>query len=46
MKKSTFISTIAMAFLMLISINTNAQDFPELDKSPMDAASFLSLIHI
>ncbi|WP_456438046.1 DUF2911 domain-containing protein [Psychroserpens sp.] len=40
MKKSTFISTIAMALLMLISVNTNAQDFPGLDKSPMDAASF------
>lgn len=40
MKTSTFISTITFAFLMLISANTNAQDFPGLDKSPMDAASY------
>jgi len=40
MKKSTFISTIMMAFLMLISANVTAQKFPDLDKSPMDAASF------
>ncbi|WCO02415.1 DUF2911 domain-containing protein [Psychroserpens ponticola] len=40
MKTSTFISTITMAFLMLISFNANAQKFPDLDKSPMDAASF------
>jgi len=42
MKKSTLISTIAMAFLMLISITINAQEFPKLDKSPMDASSFPS----
>jgi len=40
MKTSTFISTITMAFLMLISININAQEFAALYKSPMDAASF------
>lgn len=39
MKKSTFISTIAFAFIMLLSTNVNAQKFPGLDKSPMDAAS-------
>jgi len=42
MKKTTFISTLAMAFLMLFSFNVNAQEFPKLDKSPMDAASFPS----
>ena len=40
MKKSTLISTISMAFLMLVSININAQDYADLDKSPMDAASY------
>lgn len=40
MKKSTLLSTITMAFFMLISVHVNAQEFPELDKSPMDAASF------
>lgn len=42
MKKSTFITTIAFAFMMLLSFNANAQKFSELDKSPMDAASFPS----
>lgn len=42
MKKSTFITTIAFAFVMLLSTNVNAQNFPELDKSPMDVASFPS----
>jgi len=40
MKTKSIISTIAMAFVMLISVNTNAQDFVKVDKSPMDAASF------
>ncbi|WP_204346256.1 DUF2911 domain-containing protein [Psychroserpens algicola] len=40
MKTKSIISTIAMAFLMLFSINTQAQDFPKMDKSPMDAAAF------
>lgn len=40
MKKTTFISAIAVTFIMLFSLNVNAQKFPELDKSPMDAASF------
>ena len=39
MKKSTFITSIAFAFVMLLSTNVNAQKFPGLDKSPMDAAS-------
>ena len=39
MKKSSLISTIAFAFVMLLTANVNAQKFPELDKSPMDAAS-------
>jgi hypothetical protein len=42
MKKSTFISTIAFAFLMLLSFNANAQEFKDLDKSPLDAASYPS----
>lgn len=42
MKKSTFITTIAFAFVMLLTTNANAQKFPGLDKSPMDAASFPS----
>lgn len=42
MKKSTCISTIAFAFMMLLSLNVNAQKFSELDKSPMDAAAFPS----
>ena len=40
MKTTSIISTIAMAFLMLVSVNVSAQDFPPMDKSPMDAASF------
>lgn len=42
MKKTTFITTITFAFVMLLSTNVNAQSFPGLDKSPMDAASFPS----
>ena len=40
MKASTFISTIALTILTLIPLNNYAQEFPELDKSPMDAAAF------
>ncbi len=36
MKKSTIITTIAFAFVMLLSFNVNAQEFPGLDKSPLD----------
>ena len=39
MKKSSLITTIAFAFIMLLTTNVNAQKFPGLDKSPMDAAS-------
>ena len=42
MKTKSLISACAMAFLMLISVNTNAQEFSKMDKSPMDAASFPS----
>ena len=40
MKKSTLITTIAFAFMLLLSSNANAQKFPDLDKSPMDVASY------
>ena len=40
MKKSTIITTIAFAVTMLLSSNVNAQKFPDLDKSPMDMASY------
>ncbi len=40
MKKSTFITTIAFAFALLLTANVNAQKFPGLDASPMDVASF------
>lgn len=40
MKKSTIITTIAFALTMLLSSNANAQKFPDLDKSPMDVASY------
>ncbi|WP_346883942.1 DUF2911 domain-containing protein [uncultured Algibacter sp.] len=40
MKKTTFISTLAFAFIMLLTTNVNAQKFSKLDKSPMDAAAY------
>jgi hypothetical protein len=40
MKKSTFLTTIAFAFIMLLSTNIDAQEFAKMDKSPMDAAAF------
>ncbi len=40
MKKSTLLSAIAFAFVLLLSTNVNAQKFSKLDKSPMDAAAF------
>ncbi|MCX7551997.1 DUF2911 domain-containing protein [Xanthomarina sp. F2636L] len=42
MKKSTIISAIAFSIVMLFSTNLSAQNFSDLDKSPMDAASFPS----
>lgn len=40
MKKSTIFTTIAFAFVILLSTNANAQKFSDLDKSPMDATAF------
>ncbi|WP_111309887.1 DUF2911 domain-containing protein [Confluentibacter sediminis] len=40
MRKSTFLTTIALAFTMLFSIHSNAQKFPGLDGSPLDIAYF------
>jgi hypothetical protein len=37
MKKSTI---TLFAFTILLSSNANAQKFPDLDKSPMDVASY------
>lgn len=36
MKKSTLLTTLAFAFVMLFSLNTNAQKFASVDKSPLD----------
>ena len=40
MKKSTIITTITFGITMFLSSNVNAQKFPNLDKSPMDAAAY------
>lgn len=42
MKKSTLISVLAFSLVMLFTTNLSAQNFSNLDKSPMDAASFPS----
>ena len=42
MKKSTLLTSITFAFIMLFSVDATAQKFAGLDKSPMDAASFPS----
>ena len=42
MKKITLITSIAFAFIMLLSTNVNAQKFAKMDKSPMDATAFPS----
>ncbi|WP_411768409.1 DUF2911 domain-containing protein [Winogradskyella sp. A3E31] len=39
MKTTRLFTTIAFAFMMLLSFNVEAQEFRGLDKSPMDAAS-------
>jgi hypothetical protein len=39
MKKSTLIAD-CFAFTLLLSANANAQKFPDLDKGPMDVASY------
>ncbi|WP_203257990.1 DUF2911 domain-containing protein [Hyunsoonleella ulvae] len=40
MKTSKTLTTLAFSMIMLFSINAEAQKFPKLDKSPMDAAAF------
>lgn len=40
MKTSRLITTLAFAFMMLLSFNAEAQKFPGLDKSPLDLAAF------
>ncbi|MBD0832272.1 DUF2911 domain-containing protein [Aestuariibaculum sediminum] len=40
MKKSTLISTLALAFIMFISVNVQAQKFAKLDKSPLDISYY------
>ena len=42
MKTSRLFTTIAFAFMMLVSFNVDAQEFAPLDKSPMDLAAFPS----
>ena len=42
MKNSKLFTTIAFAFIMLLSFNAEAQQFAPLDKSPLDLASFPS----
>ena len=42
MKKLTCITSILLALTLLISNNINAQNFKDLDKSPMDVAAFPS----
>ena len=39
MKTTRLFTTIAFAFMMLVSFNVDAQKFRGLDTSPMDAAS-------
>lgn len=39
MKNSRLFTTIAFAFMMLVSFNVDAQKFRGLDKSPLDAAT-------
>lgn len=40
MKQLQLLTSIAFAFMMLLSFNAEAQKFKDLDKSPMDAAYF------
>ncbi|MCA0154396.1 DUF2911 domain-containing protein [Winogradskyella vincentii] len=42
MKTTRLFTSIAFAFMMLLSFNAEAQEFKPLDKSPMDAATFPS----
>ncbi|WP_027126089.1 DUF2911 domain-containing protein [Gelidibacter mesophilus] len=38
----TVIKTVVLAFTLILSYNVNAQKFPDLDPSPMDAATYPS----
>lgn len=40
MKKRSILNSITLILLLFISSNSFAQDFPDIDKSPMDAATF------
>jgi len=40
MKITKIVTSISFAFMMLLSFNAEAQKFADMDKSPMDAASF------
>ena len=40
MKTTTIYSTVVIAFVMLLSINVNAQKFSKLDASPLDLATY------
>jgi len=40
MKKSKFMTVIALTLIAFFSVNVSAQNFKGLDKSPMDAAAF------
>ena len=42
MKNSKLLTSLGFAFIMLMTLQVNAQKFPGLDKSPMDLASFPS----
>lgn len=42
MKASKFLKVLTFSLLVFITSNLQAQDFPDLDKSPMDVASFPS----
>ncbi|OAB79547.1 DUF2911 domain-containing protein [Cochleicola gelatinilyticus] len=42
MKTRNLLATTTMAFLLLFTIQINAQEFKDLDKSPMDVAAFPS----
>jgi len=40
MKKTTILTTLAFVFVLLFSVQTNAQNFAKLDKSPLDIAYY------
>ncbi|WP_298555310.1 DUF2911 domain-containing protein [uncultured Algibacter sp.] len=40
MKKTTLLSTIAFAFILLLTTNVSAQKFADVDKSPLDASFY------